>query len=139
MRRVLLALSLLVFLHGFAVSRKTATVDPDDYHLNSWYRGYNETWFGNSLPNTVDVSWANLEKSTPPMMGETIDHFDGSFSIRIDRGWNPVQRVANFTLLHEMCHVYVHVNGSESFDSHGNQWQDCMMMLAKEGAFKDLW
>lgn len=44
----------------------------------------------------------------------------------------PWQDVVEMSLLHEMAHM-------ATCNNHGRRWQQCMLSLAKAGAFKDRW
>ena len=70
-------------------------------------------------------------------LGET--EFRGAGTvIRVDRRANPARATARLTLLHEMCHVENRVE-HRYFAAHGADFQACMLRLAKNGAFTEVW
>ncbi len=136
MRRLLSVITslLLIALPLTAAPRKRMT----DAQLQGWFEFYNKTLFANKLPPTV-VKWADLTFQDD--MGHTLClHIDEGYrcTISIDGDTNPVPRVAEMTLIHEVCHVYVDTTAPE-FNEHGDNFQSCMLERAKEGTLRDLW
>lgn len=101
-----------------------------DKDLNLWYRGYNEVYFMDQLPKDVVVNWGDL--SGYKWMGVTVGH-----SIVLDKASNKILRVAKMTLLHEMCHL--DPDASKALDIHGREFDACMLKVAEQGGFHDLW
>lgn len=129
----LLALSLMLPA-PLARSHFQSTLTEEE--LQGYYFGYNEDFFMGQLPNTTVVQWGDL--STIHAMAVTTggEDKDSPFTIIIDQDTNSVDREVLMTLFHEMCHVKVHWG---ELDQHGEKWQACMVNLADQGAFQDLW
>jgi hypothetical protein len=118
-------------------------IKPD---LQSDYYEYNDKLFWGALPHAT-VEWADLSQTAD--MGSTKTRPDGSIVILIDPKLNPAARQARMTLLHEMCHISNWkkrpiIPGSilqESYglDGHGPAFDGCMLGIAKQSGFKDLW
>lgn len=113
-----------------------------DAALRANFEYFNEQWFDNKLPKDVLVHYSDL--TVEKEMGVTDLYANGAYVIRIDRKTNPIQKTADFTLLHEMCHVKIGMSsdltiGKQGLDTHGPLFQSCMLDLAGRGAFKDLW
>ena len=102
------------------------------------YQEFNEDYFLGQLPKDTRITMGDLSHE----MGNTTVDGDGRWHITIDRESNPVERQAELTLLHEQCHIYIHVTKQDEkpdFDPHGKQFQGCMLDLAHHGAFRLLW
>jgi len=121
MLKILLALALLV---------SSADI------LDPWYRGYNEKYFNNSLPQNVIISH-NLHDDR--FMAYTEHTADGWYHIEFNPKYEASTKQERFTLFHEQCHLEQMISGEVEFDDHGPKWQGCMHRLANEGAFEDLW
>lgn len=108
--------------------------------LTRSYAEFNTDWFGNKLPSSVSILYVLVPDSK--LIAQTRDRInaDGSthFTIFINAYYDRDLREAEFTELHEMCHVYNSVEGRE-FEAHGTHWQACMLQLAMNGAFNNLW
>jgi hypothetical protein len=118
-----------------------ATTKPTSEMLLSEYEFYNRKYF-NSMPAIVDIQYGDLTVRSE--MGATRKRDDGSYLIIIDKSTNPILKTADFTLLHEMCHIKLNGTseiaiGSKELDIHGPAFQTCMLDLATRGAFKDIW
>ena len=73
-------------------------------------------------------------------MGRTYFRPDGSSLMLIDRGSNPIEKQAEMTMIHEMCHQENYLlKADEGVDGHSLAFQSCMVRLADAGAFRDLW
>lgn len=105
--------------------------------LNSWYRGYNEEYFANQLPKNTVVKLGDLTPQDDIGMSQILPN--GNWIIIIDRAKNPSPVQARMTLLHESCHVRTYIRGMAEFEVHGDKFQACMLQLAHQGAFKELW
>ena len=99
--------------------------------LKTWYTFYNEVYFDGKLPNDTILRLADMQEEG--FMGLT-QHVDGTFLITIDPAFNPAEREARATLLHEMVHVAVF----PEFFSHGPRWHVRLRRLIVDGAFDDL-
>ena len=103
--------------------------------LQAFYQEYNEDYFGNRLPKNPVITITDLGDN----MGESFQTSSGTWHIGIDRRSNPVEKQRDLTLIHEMCHVDLHVSGINTLDQHGEEFQSCMVRIAKQGGFKELW
>jgi hypothetical protein len=112
---------------------------PTEGALADAYRIINETGFYGGLPQSkTTIRLADLTNEEE--MGHMTQYLNGTFVISIDLKTNPVERAAEFTLGHEMCHQSDRISGiNEGEDSHGPAFQACMLHLATRGVFKDLW
>lgn len=128
LKRVLSAL--LIFTAVGAVAGQTR-----QDHLDPWYRGFNEKYFGSELPQTVVISH-NLYDGRFQALTE---YANGYYHIEFNPKYNQAGRTELFTLLHEMCHIRQLSSNENDFDDHGPKWQSCMHELANKGAFEDLW
>ena len=104
-----------------------------DQELQAWYEGFNADYFINQLPKNVRVVWGDLTPSE--LMGLT-ERSDAGFLITIDRKTNPTKRGAEWTAVHELCHVKTWE--AHELD-HGPKFQSCMIQLADKGAFEGIW
>jgi len=93
--------------------------------LQRAYREYNKKYFGNRLPKSTQLRWADMS-----MMGYQLDD-----EIVINRRDRKRDRVWKGTLLHEMVHLSL---PKTRFD-HGKEFQKEMLRLAKLGAFRNIW
>ena len=111
----------------------------DEQFLNAWERSLNEEHFGNNLP-PVEVFYRRPNRPED-LIGETecvinpYGPLPKSCEIFITPKYNIAQAIAVETLIHETCHVETYAE----IDPHGLQWTECMMRMAKEGAFKGIW
>lgn len=109
-----------------------------DPQLRRWYLDYNRRWFNGDLPeDTVRVMWepcGGAVAETEPVGDE------GELIIRINPclrgvGSKPRHSNARFALIHEMVHVKLWGKAAH----HGVKFQQEMLSLAQDGAFKNLW
>jgi predicted SprT family Zn-dependent metalloprotease len=105
-----------------------------DARLTELYARFNVEDFDNQLPKDVLVYNVGDEE----YMGVTL-RVGRTFKINIDPESNNTPRTEALTLKHEMCHVYILHTIGETFDQHGEAWQDCMKHLAATDAFKEVW
>jgi hypothetical protein len=116
---------------------------PDDYKPTTgklWaeYRAINELAFDGGLPEKeTSIELTELDGD----MGDVIMPTDGGpYYIHIDRKRHPLEKEAEITLIHEVCHQYDQIHKiSEGLDSHGVGFQNCMLHVAQRGGFNDLW
>ena len=112
---------------------------PTEYSLADANRTINEKFFYGGLPiSKIRIHLTDL--SADDEMGR-VDFLDtGAFLISIDKGTNPTEKEAEFTMIHEDCHIWDKINKiNEGIDSHNQNFQDCMIHIAERGGFKDLW
>lgn len=131
--KILLLIAALVLL---APGISSGTPDP----LDAWYRGYNEVYFNNELPNVL------IDHSLTDDRFMALTSFsNGFYHIQFNPkfGYHPNPKGTSITelrnLLHESCHVEIFIQNAEQFDDHGSHWQSCMYRLAKLKAFENLW
>jgi hypothetical protein len=132
--RILVGLTIAVLLIAPAIS--SGVPDP----LDSWYRGYNQAYFNNGLPQVLishDLTDDRFMALTSFSKGYYRIQFNPKF------GYHPNPRATSITelrnLLHESCHVEIFIQDAEQFEDHGSHWQACMHRLANMNAFEDLW
>ena len=109
-----------------------AGISPD---LTAQYSTINFKYFQGTLPQ-ISVVLSNQHSTD---MGVTLPLPNKSFVIIIFSRWAVAPVTQTETLMHEMCHVDMEVKGIHEFNVHGPHWQNCMLNLAKEGAFHDVW
>lgn len=99
------------------------------------YVEYNETYFDNKLPKDTIIDWSETKD-----MASTVRMKDGKFHIAMNDHYVAAGRVANITLLHEMCHIRTWDEWPTSFEdqkmTHGPRWRACMISLDFVGAFR---
>lgn len=130
MNKPLIAISILMILCGvkrlFASESYAPTVDK----LKTFYAETNRTYFNNELDQNARITIFDSKE----VMGHTDVDGDGTVHIYIDRASHPIEKEAEMTLAHEMCHL----RSGSSFDE-SDEFQGCMIDLAKRGAFKGIW
>jgi len=124
---VLLA-TLLLTITCFGQDKNIPLTNRD---LAALYAQYNEDYFLDQLPKDTIVSIGNI--TSDGFMGYTIKS-NNRYYIVLDRQANYARVTAELTLLHEMCHVK-----TPNSWFHERNFQQCMMDLASQGAFHDLW
>jgi hypothetical protein len=125
----------------------TAAQVNTDADLQRLYIADNATYFNNTLPLHISVKWADLphEKNGDAVMGDIAeDPQHRAQYIRIDRATNVTWGTVVLTMRHEECHAKVdpYLTAEEYEDDnlvHGERFQNCMIELAKDGAFKGAW
>lgn len=141
--------ALIVFAVGglFLIHVKQAQVRhqaKEDYHVTQGklvqaFRDYNDLYFYGNLP----VSKTRIVLAVIPTnddMGNIIKTDDGIFIITIDPRVHAVEKQAEMTELHEMCHEEDMVmHEDEGFDGHSYAFEACMESIAKRGGFRHLW
>ena len=101
-------------------------------YLEDLYKTDNETFFQNKLPS---VSINLLEMKGTAMATTVCDESATECELKFNLKYVAAKRVANFTMLHEMCHVKTWDKDS---DSHGKVWRTCMLQLDSVGAFREI-
>jgi hypothetical protein len=115
--------------------------------LQRLYNSDNAAYFNNTLPQNVSVKWADLGhmKNGDAVMGDSAEDLQHRVQyIRIDRATNVTWGTVVLTMHHEECHAKVdpYLTPEEYNDDnlvHGDRFQNCMLDLAKAGAFKGAW
>jgi hypothetical protein len=108
------------------------------------YQEYNKMYFGNTLPYVTLEYTRILDKDGEHDVMADVSHNASSYHIRIDKEFNPILKIADISLLHEICHIKLDASGEVPLtgtdeEAHGAKFQSCMMDLAARGAMKDLW
>jgi predicted SprT family Zn-dependent metalloprotease len=127
-------LATILCLSVFASYANSAKRD----RLYDKYEEYNQQYFGNKLPKDIII-----DHNEPEMMASTmyLGGNAGRFLISFNDKYTAAERVADTTLLHEMCHVktWDEQPTSGTFDQssrHGPRWRSCMLQLDMQGAFR---
>lgn len=123
------------YLFGTPLDPHAPTVDK----LKAAFTDFNSGYFSSALPESnVDIILTDLSKYDE--MGRFSVEDNGRYLIAIDKKYHPLEKEAELTLAHEMCHLNNYVEGvDEGFDSHGRMFQRCMLRIANHGGFNDLW
>jgi hypothetical protein len=117
--------------------RMGATV-PTVELLQEEYAEHNQTYFYGTLPKDITIKYTDLDKDGN--IGEESEAKSGHFTISLDKKTNPYLVMADLTLYHEECHVYLTVNKvSDPTGPHGEAFQGCMLRLAELGAMNGVW
>jgi hypothetical protein len=132
-------LSLALFsCFAFSVSRTKEISDyrPTEGQLVEAFNDLNRDYFYGGLPRTkvyiVDLADA--------IMGRCQKEPDGTYLILIDRKSHAVEKQAEMTEIHEMCHIEDGVRElPEGLDGHGPNFQACMERVASKHGFSKLW
>ncbi len=113
------------------------------------YQTYNELYFDNKLPKKIEILEEDVPDSKEQLMGATF-HTVGThyYKMYISPTFNESQNEEEWTLMHEQCHILVWEQKEEEGTAqiyaavgnrHGKIFQDCMLDLAKKGAFATIW
>jgi hypothetical protein len=127
--------------HLYAAKAYYWTSPIADGVLQSDYAIFNSTWFENKLPGNVEVRYEATPN--PNAMGltdyEGYGTGTGHFVIWVDPKYHAHNvTAARETLMHEMCHISTWEQDPPD-NVHGEHWTACMVKLANDGAFKDVW
>lgn len=114
------------------------------YHVDpaGIYEGYNELYFMNSLPKDVLVTLSDIPSdSNEKVFGETLHIGRHQYAMLISPKYNDTLEEEEESVLHESCHIWVweHHPDLDPKEAHGEIWQSCMLNLAEQGAFQDVW
>jgi hypothetical protein len=96
------------------------------------FRKFNVKYFGGALPEPI-LKYEHITTMNCFGLCEFSDD-DNQFVITIDPQWASSRSFRHLTLLHEMVHIHIWPHMT-----HGKKFQDEMMRLALEGAFKEIW
>lgn len=107
--------------------------------LNLAYRDANRDFFYGGLPESK-TKVALLDLTPQGWMGNTTQFTDGTWQIDIDIKSHPLEKEAEMTLIHEMCHQDSRISGADQgLDGHSGAFEACMVHVAERGGFKGLW
>lgn len=118
----------------------SATNGINTAYLERLYQTYNEGYFHNRLAKTPVI---NVDEHDPNYMATTICD-EEKCKIQFNTVFITGARVAEFTMLHEMCHVKTwkqevqEIGGKVVQIDHGKVWRSCMLTLDAEGAFREI-
>ena len=120
-------------------SPETANGETDVAYLQQLYAVYNEAYFHNRLTKTprIDLSETSNNMATTFCKNEN----DTDCEIEFNEKYVAAPRVADFTMLHEQCHVKTWMKDTDDFGiqiDHGKMWRSCMLELDAEGAFRQI-
>jgi len=101
-------------------------------YLRQSYATYNEEFFRNRLPKDTHI---DMSPETDDMATTSCNLEGTGCVLHFNPRYVLASRVADFTMLHEMCHIKTW--GPESV-KHGRVWRACMMQLDLQGAFRDI-
>lgn len=106
------------------------------------YAAYNSEFFNDRLPKNVVIDYGEEDSKN---MATTSRFSDGTFHIALNPQYVGAQRVVDYLLLHESCHVAVwdrlhkdndHVLSWE--EEHGPVWRACMLKIDAVGGFRQI-
>lgn len=111
------------------------------------YQTDNELYFDNKLPKDVTVVAEEAPDTAPNhfFYGETSHAVSTHwYKMYVSPKHNTSVDLEEETVLHESCHIKVwekYENRGVVYGGgeHGPEWQACMLNLAEQGAFKDIW
>ena len=117
---------------------------PTDGILYGEFVEYNKDYFDNKLPYTTFVYSDIINKDGSHDTMADVARGTSEYHVRIDRKFNPILKIADMSLLHELCHIKLDANGEipltvSDDEGHGPKFQQCMVDLASRGAMHDLW
>ena len=112
---------------------------PIEGHLKDTYMTLNDQYFYGALPvSKTKIVIVDLTQYDDVAKIDTLD--DGEWLISIDKKMNPIEKQAEMSLIHEMCHQYDFVqNIDEGLSGHNEKWYGCMLRVAEAGGMKDRW
>jgi hypothetical protein len=122
--------AVLMLVCALKISSASTTYEPTIEKLKAFYAETNRTYFNNELDQNTRITIFNSKEA----MGHTDVDADGTPHIYIDKDSHPIEKEAEMTLAHEMCHL----KSGSAFDE-SEEFQGCMIDLAKRGAFKGIW
>lgn len=108
-----------------------------DQYLMQRYKYLNKRYFSGRLPDDVLIGWDKSgEVKRDGSSVETI--FTKRPKIAFDPYVKPLHNYVEFSLLHEMVHLFV-THYCPERRNHGRNFQRHMLILAAAGAFEKLW
>ncbi len=107
-----------------------------DRQLLRLYNQYNNKYFNGELSEKVEIVWEPYPKCDG-VICPIFEISDGIFSIKIDPALKGSPCYARVVLLHEMVHASIW--RAHPKHKHGKLFQDRMLKLAQDGAFRNLW
>ena len=121
-----------------------SSLETSEDSLARMYVAYNDLYFDNKLPTETKVFYTLGGEN---MADTECDDSGRNCVMRFNPHYTAANRVAEATMLHEMCHVKVWTRLLESnrppmvdqrvYD-HSKPWQSCMLSLDSMGAFRQI-
>ena len=119
--------------------------DVDEAYLGRLFASYNDLYFDNKLPK--DTKFFNT-LGGDNMADTECDELGQNCVVRFNPHYTAAVRVAEGTMLHEMCHMKVWTRVLESnrppmadkvqYDHDNKPWQSCMLSMDAMGAFRHI-
>jgi hypothetical protein len=111
------------------------------------YNNANELYFFNRLPRDGRVVMIEADIATRTNKDEEVmaltyitQSSPRTYKTLISTKYNLALPTEELSVLHEACHIEVYEQGPADYDGqHGPEFQNCMLRLAKMGAFEHIW
>ena len=114
-----------------------------------FYLEANEYYFNNELPKDVTVRFVPYPTTDDGIPAMAFTTFGSPIDMVLDAEYRDNVAIWAESVLHESCHIQtiniIKFPGANplyipmEFDQHGEKWNGCMLDLAQQGAFKNLW
>lgn len=108
----------------------STTVSLTAAQLKKLYDLDNNRFFDSKLPKNVVIDYNEMN---PLYMATTNIMGDGLFHISLNPDYAKAERVEEYLLLHEACHIK-----TWSDTLHGPKWRTCMLGLDAQGALREI-
>jgi SprT-like family protein len=121
----------------FVTAPLSESSETDLPYLRHLYKTYNEDYFHNHLQKDTKIDM-DEEKY---MATTDCKSWGVGCRISFNLKYTRAHRVADFTMLHEMCHMKAWMKEMDGFGQqveHGKVWRGCMLQLDAEGAFREI-
>jgi hypothetical protein len=117
----------------------TTMGETDAAYLHQLYDTYNAVYFHDRLPKNIKIDLSEHTKR----MASSFCHDDAGTNCEIsyNERYTLAPRVADFTMLHEMCHIKVWSTDRDFFGvqiDHGRLWRSCMLQIDMQGGFRQI-
>lgn len=110
--------------------------------LQRQYASNNAEFFNDRLPKDIVIDYG---ENSDEFMATTVRWSDGTFHIALNPRYAGAERVAEYLLLHESCHVAVwdevHAGSNDKITQkkeHGPAWRACMLNIDAAGGFRQI-
>lgn len=114
--------------------------DTDLVYLQNDFRKFNQQYFQNRLKNVL----ISLSDNIPDMATTECMPDGDNCKMKFNLKYVLAPRIADQTMLHEMCHVKMWTREAKEVDvfgvpkDHGKAWRSCMLQLDMVGAFREV-
>jgi predicted SprT family Zn-dependent metalloprotease len=115
---------------SFDSGRHASVVGMTAAQLRTQYDNDNDRFFNNKLPKDVMIDYGETGSeymATTAAVGDT-------FRISFNPSYAKSERVDEYLLLHEACHIATWKYGV----SHGPEWRICMLQIDAQGGFREI-